>query len=205
VLALPMARGHAVESWGEMQVLSRVLNGEQYVANFLDQPVSIGTVFRVDDGQAIIASHISDFDEGVNLRKYISSGAKGTLKFSESKDMSVRFGRSATTELGDSEVSLKFRRARPAAGALGDVFVDSLRFDPLLEVLQTRVLPRLRDGHGRLGHADLLRAEEQRGGPQAQARKQGDKDRRPGIRNVAHTPLFKAFRFKGNREPEVLG
>src|SRR5688572_23108929 len=88
---------------GPMKVLSRVLNGQQYVANILDQPVSIGTVFRIDDGQAILASHINDFDGGVDLRKYTSTGSKGTLKFSESKDVAISFGGSATTELGESE------------------------------------------------------------------------------------------------------
>jgi hypothetical protein len=216
-----------------MQMLSRVLNGQQYVANLLDQPVSIGTVFRVDDDQAVLASHISDFDEKVNVRKYVSTGSKGTLKFSESKDVTVRFGGSATTELGESELSLKFTRARSAAGALGDVFVDSLRYDPLLETFQKIWKARKYDKYLReyylvfetvtAGSGTLIFSE-QKNNEVVLKHKMGSKvtsmaDLASGqfeyvsntkrtlesIRNVAHTPLFKAFRFKSNWEPEVLG
>jgi hypothetical protein len=135
--------------------------------------------------------------------------------------------------LGDSEVSLKFRRARSAAGALGDVFVDSLRFDPLLEVLQAIWKARKYDKYRReyflvfetvtAGSGTLIFSE-QKNNEVVLKHKLGSKvtkvaDLASGefeyvsntrrtletIRNVAHTPLFKAFRFKGNWEPEVLG
>jgi len=218
---------------GPMQVLSRILNGQQYVANILDQPVSIGTVFRIDDGQAILASHINDFDGGVDLRRFTSTGSKGTLKFSESRDVTISFGASATTNLGESEVSLKFKRSRSAAGALSDVFVDSLRFDPLLEAFQKLWKRRKYDKYLReyflvfetaTAAAGTLIFSEDRNNEVVLKHKMGAKvtkiaDLASGefeyvsntkrtlesIRNVAHTPLFKAFRFKGNWEPEVLG
>lgn len=216
-----------------MKLLTSSLNGQQYVANTLDQPVTIGSVFRVDDGQAILAAHVSDFDRKVNIRKFTSTGSKGTLKFSESRDVTIRFGGSATTNLGESEVSLKFRKAKSAAGALNDVFVDSLRYDPLLEALQKVWKARRYDKYLReyylvfetvTAASGTLIFSEDRNNEVVLRHKMGSKvtkiaDLASGefeyvsntrrtlesIRNVAHTPLFKAFRFKGNWEPEVLG
>ncbi|MGH9868498.1 MAG: hypothetical protein ACREAA_10095 [Candidatus Polarisedimenticolia bacterium] len=216
-----------------MQVLSRTLNGEQYVANILDQPIRIGSIFRIDDDQAILASHISDFDGKVDLAKYTSTGSKGTLKFSESRDVTVRFGGSATTGLGESEVSLKFKRARSAAGALSDVFVESLRYDPLLESLQKIWTKRKYDKYRReyyfvfqtvTAASGTLLFSEDRNNEVVLTHKAGEPvtkiaDLASGdfeyvsntkrtleiIRTVAHTPLFKAFRFKASWEPEVLG
>ena len=38
-----------------MQRMNKVLSGEQYIANFLDEPIRIGTIFRMDDAQFVIA------------------------------------------------------------------------------------------------------------------------------------------------------
>lgn len=32
-----------------MQRMNKVLSGEQYITDFLDEPIRIGTIFRMDD------------------------------------------------------------------------------------------------------------------------------------------------------------
>jgi hypothetical protein len=128
---------------------------------------------------------------------------------------------------------MKFTRSRSGAGALSKVFVDSLRYDLLLEVLQKIWKDRKYDKYLReyflvfetvtAGSGTLIFSE-QKNNQVILRHEVGAKvttlaDLASGefeyvsntkrtlecIRNVAPTPLFKAFRFKRNWEPEVLG
>jgi hypothetical protein len=216
-----------------MQTMNKVLAGQQYVANFLEQPLSIGSIFRIDDDQFIPAMNINDAFPKLVLSQYIDSGSKGMLKFSEQQDVTISFGASATTNLGESEVSLKFKRSRSVAGALNDIIVDSLRYNPVLKQLQKIWQDEGFDKYWReyflvfqtvTAASGTFIYSEDKNNEVVLKHKLGEKvtkiaDLASGnfeyisntkrtlelIRNTVHKPLFKAFRFKSNWEPEILG
>jgi len=216
-----------------MQAMNKVLQGQQYIANFLDQPLGIGSIFRMDDKQSILAREFSDSFPSVDLARYTSTGSRGTLKFSEQASVSITFGASATTTLGESAVALKFKRARTAAGAFNDAFVASLRYDAILEQLRKLWVDQGYVNYRReyflvfevvtAASGTFIYSEDRNneivlkhtlGEPVTKLADLGSgnfeyvsntKRTLEIIRTIAHKPLFKAFRFKANWEPEVLG
>jgi hypothetical protein len=216
-----------------MQRMNKVLAGHKYIANFLDAPVRIGMIYRMDDDQFIPAIHFNDAFPDIDLAKWTDSSSKGSIKFSEAKDVSISFGAAATTSAGASEVKLRFNRAKSAAGAIADARIESLRFLP--------VLPQLKELWGQYGFEkyrdeyvfvfDVVTAasgtliySEDRKNEVVLSHKLGagvskvldlasgqfeyvsnSKRTLEIIRPVAHKPLFKAFWFRKNFEPEILG
>ena len=216
-----------------MHKMNKVLGGQQYIANFLDQPLRVGSIIRMDDKQSILALHVNDAFPDIDLGKFTESGSKGSLKFSEEKAVSVTFGGSAKSTLGKSEVSLQFKRARTAAGVFDDVRVEALRFETIKQQLRqiwegkgydqflsdyflvfetitagsgTLIYSEDRDNTVILGHVlgDTVTKLADLGSGQFEY-VSNTKRTLEIIRTVAHKPLFKAFRFRGNWEPEILG
>ena len=128
--------------------MNKILGGHKYVANFLDAPIRIGMVFRMDEEQFIPAMHFNDAFPGIDLAKWIEAGTKGMLKFAEAKDVTISFGASAASGIGKSAVKFKFQRSRSVSNT-----------KRTLEI----------------------------------------------IRPVVHKPLFKAFTFKKDWQPDILG
>jgi hypothetical protein len=216
-----------------MQKMNKILAGHQYVANFLDAPVRIGMIFRMDDKQFIPAMHFNDAFPGIDLKKWIDTGTKGIIKFSATKEVALTFGSSATTGIGQSEVKLKFQKAKSAAGAIQDAAIENLRYGNVLPQLkqmwQDQGYVHFRKEYVFVydvvtaGSGTLVYSEE---GKNEVVLKHalGEKvtkiaDLGSGnfeyvsntkrtleiIRPVAHRPLFKAFTLKANWQPEVLG
>jgi hypothetical protein len=208
-----------------MQRMNKVLSGEQYIANFLDEPIRVGTIFRMDDAQFVIALQFDQAFPDIRLGKYIETGSAGTLKFSEQRDVAIM--------LGAPEVSLKFKRARSAAGAFAGARVEALSYLPILPQLK-----RLWTDNGLVKYrreyffvfqtvtaaSGTFVYSEDRNNDVVLKHVLGEKvskiaDLASGnfeyvsntkrtleiIRTTRHRPLFKAFRLRSDWEPEVLG
>jgi len=208
-----------------MQRMNKVLSGEQYIANFLDEPIRIGTIFRMDDAQFVIALQFDQAFPDFRLAKYIDSGSAGTLKFSERRDVGITFGA--------PEVSLKFKRARSAAGAFAGARVEAVSYLPVLPLLK-----KLWTDNGLVNYrreyffvfqtvtaaSGTFIYSEDRNNAVVLKHTLGEKvsklaDLASGtfeyvsntkrtleiIRTTRHRPLFKAFRLRSNWEPEILG
>lgn len=213
--------------------MNKILAGHQYVANFLDAPVSIGMIFRMDDNQFIPALHFNDVFPEVNLSKWTNSGTKGDIRFSAASNVTISFGASATTNVGESAVKFKFHKKKTAAGAIGNAAIDNLRFHNVLEQLKElwtdRGYMKFRKEYILIyevvtaASATLIYSEESNnevvlkhkfgaGVTKIADLASGDfeyvsntKRTLEIIRNIAHKPLFKAFRFTKDWQPEVLG
>jgi hypothetical protein len=213
--------------------MNKILPGHKYVANFLDAPVDIGWVFRMDDKQFIPAISFKDAFPETKLKKWISSGSQGSIKFAEAKSVSFSFGGSATTAAGQSAVTIKFKRARSVAGVIDGAQVDTLRFENVKEQLKelwrekgfVKFLPEyifvyeiVTAASGTLIYSDEKKNEvglnHTLGAKVTKLADLGSgnfsietnvKQTLEIIRNVAHKPLFKAFRFRKNWAPEILG
>jgi hypothetical protein len=216
-----------------MKTMNKVLMGHKYVANFLDAPVRIGMIYRMDDDQFIPAIHFNDDHPAVSLQPLTDSGTKGSIKFSESKDVTISFGGSASTGIGKSEVKLSFKKKRSVAGVISDAVIDSVRFGKVLPQLKATWTDRgyikyLKDyifvyqvvnaASGTLIYSEDSKNEVVLKHTLNEAvGKLGDlgsgnfeyvsntKRTLELIRNVAHKPLFKAFAFRKDWEPEHLG
>ena len=216
-----------------MPIMNKVLPGHQYIANFLDQPFVLGSIFRMDDEQSIHALDLTDRYPKLKLAALTSKGSRGTLTFASARDVTIGFGAAATTPSGQSEVRLKFKRARSIAGALNKASVASLRYDPLLERLQSLWTDRGFVKHRReyffvfeivTAASGTLIYSEESNNEVVLEHTLGEKvtklaDLGTGrfeyvsnskrtleiIRTASHKPLFKAFRFRANWEPEILG
>lgn len=216
-----------------MKNMNKILGGYKYVANFLDAPVRIGMIYRMDDEQFIPAIHFKDDYPGVDLARWTDSGSKGMVKFSEARDATVSFGGSAASELGKSEVKLTFNRKRSVVGVIQDAAIDELRFQNILTELKQIWINRgyvkypkdyifvysvvtaasgtliySRDSRNEvvlkhtLGESVTKLADLASGSFEYVS---NTKRTLEIIRNVAHKPLFKAFYFRKNWEPEILG
>jgi hypothetical protein len=216
-----------------MLKVNKVLPGHKFVANFLDAPVRIGMVYRMDDKQFIPALHFNDVFPKIKLKKFTDSGSPGSIQFSEAKEVSISFGGSGATGLGRSEIKLAFKRKRSVAGVIKDAIVDSLRFQNVIEELRQLWSDKAFDKFAReyifvyeVVHAasgTLVYSEESRNQvvlkhtldepvTSLAALGSGDfefvsnsKRTLEIIRNTAHKPLFKAFLLRRNGEPEILG
>lgn len=214
-----------------MKILNKVLPGQQYVANFMDEPLAVGKVYRMDDKQFIPALEPEDVFPGVTLN--IRSGSPGNITFNKGGEIKFSFGGSATSKIGKSQVSIEFRRRRTVAGAIKDAVVDQVAFLPLKKRLKdvwneygfskyndeyifiyqvvtaasgtlvyshegsnTVVLEHTM-GEGVTKVLDLASGKF--------AFESNKKATLEIIRPIAHKPLFKAFYFKKNWEPEILG
>jgi hypothetical protein len=208
-----------------MQRMNKVLSGEQYIANFLDEPIRIGTIFRMDDAQFVIALQFDQAFPDIRLARYIDTGSAGTLKFSEQRDVAITFGA--------PEVSLKFKRARSAAGAFAGARVEAISYLPILPQLK-----KLWTDNGLVNYrreyffvfqtvtaaSGTFIYSEDRNNDVVLKHALGEKvsklaDLASGnfeyvsntkrtleiIRTTRHRPLFKAFRLRSNWEPEILG
>jgi hypothetical protein len=216
-----------------MQRMNKILMGEQYVANFLDEPIRVGTIFRMDDAQFVIALQLDQAFPAINLAKHIDRGSPGTLKFSEQRNVAIEFGASATTSAGQSEVSMKFKRARSAAGAFAGARVEAVSYMSILPELK-----KLWTDNGLVKYrreyffvfqtvtaaSGTFIYSEDRNNEVVLKHTLGEKvskvaDLASGnfeyvsntkrtleiIRTTRHRPLFKAFRLRSDWEPEVLG
>jgi hypothetical protein len=216
-----------------MQRMNKILTGEQYVANFLDEPIRVGTIFRMDDAQFVIAIHFDQAFPDIRLGKYIDTGSAGTLKFSEQKNVAIAFGASATTSAGQSEVSMKFKRARSAAGAFAGARVEAVSYMPILPQLKKlwtdNNLVRYRREYFFVFQTVTAASgtfiySEDKNNEVVLKQATGEKvskiaDLASGnfeyvsntkrtleiIRTTRHRPLFKAFRLRADWEPEILG
>ena len=211
--------------------MNKVLSGEQYIANFLDEPIRIGTIFRMDDAQFVIALQFDQAFPDIRLAKYIDTGSAGTLKFSEERDVAIGFGASAAA--GPSQVSLKFKRARSAAGAFAGARVEAVSYIPILPQLK-----KLWTDNGLVNYrreyffvfqtvtaaSGTFIYSEDRNNDVVLKHTSGEKvskiaDLASGnfeyvsntkrtleiIRTTRHRPLFEAFRLRSDWEPEILG
>jgi len=214
-----------------MQRMNKILSGEQYIANFLDEPIRIGTIFRMDDAQFVIALQFDQAFPDIRLAKYIDTGSAGTLKFFEQRDVAIAFG--ASVAAGPSQVNLKFKRARSAAGAFAGVRVEAVSYIPILPQLK-----KLWTDNGLVHYrreyffvfqtvtaaSGTFIYSEDRNNDVVLKHTSGEKvskiaDLASGhfeyvsntkrtleiIRTTRHRPLFKAFRLRSNWEPEILG
>ncbi len=216
-----------------MKTMNKVLAGHKYIANFLGAPVRIGMVYRMDDEQFIPAIHFNDDHPDVDLAKSIDSGTPGLIKFSEAKDGTVSFAGSASSTLGKSEVKLSFARKRSVAGAIQDAVIEELRFQKVLGELKETWTKRgyvnyLKDyifiysvvsaASGTVVYSEDSKNEVVLKHTLGEAVTKivdlasgnfeyvsNAKRTIEIIRNVAHKPLFKAFYFRKNWEPEILG
>jgi hypothetical protein len=216
-----------------MKTTNKILPGHRYVGNFLDAPVRIGMIYRMDDRQFIPALHFNDSYPEIDLAKWTDSGSKGTLRFTGARDVAISFGTSTSTALGKSEIRLSFRRQKTVAGAIEDAAIDSLRYGNVLpqlkEIWNTRgyaKFPRdyifvyevLSAASGTLVYSLESKNEvilrHTLGEPVTKLADLASgnfeyvsNSRRTLeiIRNVAHKPLFKAFMFRRDWEPEILG
>lgn len=213
--------------------MNKVLDGHKYVANFLDAPVSVGMVYRLDDTQFLPALHFNDVYPEVDLSRWTSSGSKGLVKFLDSSDVSITIGGSATTNYGKTELELIIKHSKTAVGALQDVNVEALRYENVLSQLQDLWKKRGFDRYRR-EYVFVFEIARAASGTLIYSKSSNNKivlkhkmdtpvssaiDLASGafeyvsntkrtleiIRQVVHTPLFKAFRFRRSWEPEVLG
>jgi len=213
--------------------MNRILGGHNYVANFLGTPVMPGMICRMDDEQFIPALHFNDHFPNVDLSPFCASGSRGVLKFSESRDVSIATGGSASSDIGPSEIRLSFRRKRSVAGAIRDAVTTSIRFAPirkrLREIWEAHDFDKYRRQYVFIyevvtaASSTLIYSQESKN-TVVLAQKDGATvtklaDLASGnfeyvsnakrtleiIRDTAHKPLFKAIRFRRNWQPEILG
>lgn len=213
--------------------MNKILLGHKYVANFIDAPVRLGMIFRMDDKQFIPAMHINDAYPDVNLSKLTDSGTKGSIRFSESQSVSIAFGASATSKIGETELKISFKKAKSVAGYVEDAVVESFRF--------VNILPQLKEIWNAQGFTkfykeyvvvfDIITAasgtliySEDKNNEVVLRHKLGTPVKKLAdlgsgnfeyvsnskrtleiIRPVAHKPLFKAFRLRKDWRPEILG
>lgn len=112
--------------------LNKVLPGYEYIANFMDEPVRLGMIYRMDEKQFIPALHFNDAFPGINLNPLIDTGSPGLLKFSKAKDVTITFGAGSTP----AQVRLKFKRARSVIGAMQDATQSTLRSAPIMNEIK---------------------------------------------------------------------
>ena len=213
--------------------MNKILGGHKYVANFLDAPIRIGMVFRMDEEQFIPAMHFNDAFPGIDLAKWIEAGTKGMLKFAEAKDVTISFGASAASGIGKSEVKFKFQRSKSVAGAIRDAAVENLRYGNVVKQLQQMwndqgyvkflkeyifVYEIVTAASGSLIYSEDSKNEVVlKHTLDEKVTKLADlgsgnfeyvsntKRTLEIIRPVVHKPLFKAFAFKKDWEPDILG
>jgi hypothetical protein len=213
--------------------MNKVLAGYQYVGNFLDAPVEIGMIYRMDDAQFIPALHFNDAFPGINLGQWTRTGSPGVIKFSQAKDVTIQFGVSATTSAGASELKISFKRSKSVAGAIADARVENLRYLNVLPQLKqlwaqhgfekfreeyvfvfevvtaasgTIIYSQDRKNEVVLAHklgAGVSRVVDLASGQFDYV--SNTKRTLEIIRATAHKPLFKACWFRRDFEPEILG
>lgn len=216
-----------------MKLMNKVLQGERYVANFIDAPVRVGSIFRMDHDQFIPALHFNDAYPDIDMAKWTDSGTKGILKFSESKQVTISFGGGATSGIGKTEVKLKFTRSKSVAGAIQDASVSSIRYDNILAQLKQIwsdkgyvnfledyifVFEVVTAASGTLIYSEeannevVLKHTLDNAVTKVVDLASGNfeyvsntKRTLEIIRNVAHKPLFRAFTFRKNWQPRILG
>lgn len=216
-----------------MQVMNKILQGHKYVANFIDEPVRLGMIYRMDDDQFIPVIHFSDAYPEIDLTTLIDSGSTGSIKFSVAEEVTISFGADASSRIGESEVKLKFNKSRSVAGVIQDAVVHSLRYGNLLSQLEQiwsdRGYVKHRDGYVFVfevlaaASGTLIYSQDSKnevvlkhtlGNPVTKLADLGSgnferisstKHTLEMIRNVAHKPLFKAFSFRKDWQPEILG
>lgn len=213
--------------------MNKILMGHKFVGNFLDEPVAIGKIYKMDDRQFVPALIFNDLYPGINLGQWIDSGTPGDLKFNVATDVNFVFGGNATSSIGETKVEMEFKKRRKVAGYMKDARIQSLRFEnirgELKKIWQDKgYTKRLRDyifiyevvtvASGSLVYSSegstkvvlehtlaekVTRLADLGSGNFQMATSSGKT--LEIIRNTTHIPLFKAFRFRKNWEPEVLG
>ena len=216
-----------------MLKMNKILMGHQYVANFLDAPVRLGMIYKMDDRQFVPAMHFNDAFPDIDLSRWIEEGSSGDIKFTETRTVDFKFGGSADSPLGATEIGLKIKRSNSVAGVIKEGKVQSIRFEPikehLMRIWRDKGYDRFRTDY--IFVYDIMTAAsgtliytEERNNEIVLTHKLGQKvtkvlDLASGefeyvsnskrtleiIRNTAHKPLFKAFRFRKSWEVEVLG
>jgi len=213
--------------------MNKILNGHKYVANFLDAPVRVGMVYRMDDRQFIPAIHFNDAYPDIDLNRWTATGSPGEVKFNSAKEVSIAFGGSAAPDIGKTEVQLKFKRKHSVAGVLHDAVTEHLRYQNIIKQLKELWIENAFDKYRKdyLFVFDVVYAasgtlifSEERNNDVVLRHVLGEEVKRLSdlgsglfeyvsnskrtleiIRTVAHRPLFKAFYFRQNWQPEILG
>lgn len=211
----------------------KALPGYKYVANFADEPVRLGMIYRMDDEQFIPALHLNDAFPGIDLSRFVSTGAPGQMKFSRASDVAITLGGSATSKIGKSEIKLSFKRSKSVVGVLNDAITESLGYEnvlPQLKELWTErgytkfakdyvfVFQVVTAASGTMVYSLESKNEvvlaHALGAPVKSVGELGSgqfeyvsntKRTLEVIRQVAHRPLFKAFWFRKGFVPEILG
>lgn len=209
--------------------LNKVLPGYKYIANFMDEPVSLGMIYRMDERQFIPALHVNDAFPGIDLSALTNTGSPAVIKFSDAKNVEVTFGAGSAP----AQVSFKFKRARSVVGAMQDASASTVSYVPIKKEIKQIWLDNgfdrfLQDyifvfavttaASGTLLYSVERNNEvvlEQSEG--AAVKKIADlasgkftyisnrKQTLEIIRSVAHKPLFKAFRFDRQWQPQIVG
>jgi hypothetical protein len=213
--------------------MNKILLGHKYVGNFIDAPVRLGMIFRMDAQQFIPAMHFNDAYPAINLGKWTEAGSKGNIRFSESTSVSFAFGASATTGIGESEIGIKFKKSKSVAGYVQDAAVERFGY--------SNILPQLKKLWNAQGYSQYYKEyvlvfevvtaasgtliySEDRNNEVVLRHKLGAAVKKIAdlgsgnfefvsnskrtleiIRAVAHKPLFKAFRLRKDWRPEILG
>ena len=213
--------------------MNKILLGHKYVGNFIDAPVRLGMIFRMDAQQFIPAMHFNDAYPDINLGKWTETGSKGNIRFAESTSVSFSFGVSATTGVGESELGIKFKKAKSVAGYVQDAAVERFGY--------SNILPQLKELWNAQGYSKYYKEyvlvfeivtaasgtliySEDRNNEVVLRHKLGAAVKKIAdlgsgnfefvsnskrtleiIRAVAHKPLFKAFRLRKDWRPEILG
>lgn len=216
-----------------MAITNKVLAGYKYVANFLDAPVRIGMIYRLDDKQFIPAISFNDVFPEIDLGRWTDTGTPGNIQFTQSKDVSIKFSADVPSQIGKSEVKMNFSKSNTVAGALKDAIVESVRYENILPQLKSIWTDRgfmkyrreyvfvyqiVTAASGTVIYSEESKNEvvlkhklgEPLGGMAELASGnvefvKNTKRTIEIIRQVAHKPLFGAFRFLKTWEPEILG
>lgn len=213
--------------------MNKVLPGHKYIANFLDAPVRLGTVYKMDHKQFVYAMHFNDAYPDVDLSKWIEQGSPGDIKFTDSTKVSVMLGGKAQSKLGKTQVGLKIKKAKTVAGVLRDAVVQTIGIENVKEMLWNLwrdrgfdqfisdyifVYDQVVAASGTLIYSEesnneivLTHTRDEKVTTEAMLGSgefeyvSNSKPTLEIIRNVAHKPLFKAVRFKKNGQTVVVG
>lgn len=213
--------------------MNKILLGHKFVGNFLDEPVAIGKIYKMDDRQFLPALQFSDVYPAIDITKWIDTGSPGDLKFNVTTDVDFKFGGSASGSIGESKVEIEFLKRRKVAGYLKDATVQSLRFENIRGDLK-KIWEKNEYTKFLKDYIFIFEVVTAASGTLVYSSEGGTKvvlehtlaekvtrlaDLGSGnfqltasssttleiIRNTMHIPLFKAFRFRKNWEPEILG
>lgn len=213
--------------------LPKSLDGYKYIGNFTDMPLSIGMVYKLDDKNFIPAIHFNDVYPDVDLAGITDHGSQASMKFSRESEVGFDFGGSGSSNLGESEVRISFRKKNAVAGVVTDLQSSTIRYRNIIkqldELWDDQGFSRFRKDYIFVFQVDTAAActliySMQSNNTVTLAHRAGEpvtnfaalgsgefeyvsnsKETLEIIRPTACKPLFKAFWFRKNGEPELVG